>query len=393
MAGRRIGARAMLERLVGFDTVSAKSNLALVAFAAEYLESHGARVKLVHDEARTKANLFATLGPANSAGGVALSGHTDVVPVAGQDWSTDPFALAERDARLYGRGAADMKGFIACALALAPDFASRPLRTPVHYALTYDEEVGCLGVRRMLGEIGRALPRPRLVLVGEPTGMRVVGAHKGIRVLTTTVTGREGHSSRPAAGVNAIAFAAEIVGFLGRLADALAAEAAPDDPFDPPGTTLNVGTIQGGTAVNIVARRCDIHWEFRPVPGADADGIVRRLAEFVATDILPRMRAVDPAASVVTRLEVASPPLARVADSPAERLACRLAGVTESHTASFMCEAGLYTEAGMPAVVCGPGHIAQAHKPDEYVEIAQIERCSAFLARLGDWAETAETAG
>ncbi len=386
MAGRRIGARDMLERLVGFDTTSAKSNLALVEFVADYLERHGATVRLVHDEARTKANLFATLGPADAAGGVALSGHTDVVPVAGQDWSTDPFALAERDGRLYGRGAADMKGFIACALAAAPDYAAAPLATPIHYALSYDEEVGCLGVRRMLAEIGTALPRPRLVVVGEPTGMKVVGAHKGIRVLTTTVTGREGHSSRPAAGVNAIAYAAEIVGFLGRLADELAREAAPDDPFDPPGTTLNVGTIRGGTAVNIVARRCDVHWEFRPVPGGDPDAVVARLEAFVAAEILPRMRAVDPAASVATTLEVASPPLASMSDSPAERLACRLAGANESHTASFMCEAGLYHEAGMPAVVCGPGHIAQAHKPDEFVDLAQLDQCAAFLARLGSWA-------
>ncbi len=386
MAGTRIGARDMLARLVGFDTTSAKSNLALVEFVANYVEGHGARVRLLHDERRTKANLFATLGPVEAAGGVALSGHTDVVPVAGQDWSTDPFALVEREGCLYGRGAADMKGFIACALALAPGFAARRLKTPIHYALSYDEEVGCLGVRRMLAEIGHALPRPRLVVVGEPTGMQVVGAHKGIRVLTTTVTGREGHSSRPAAGVNAIAFAAEVVGFLGRLADALRTEAAPDDPFDPPGTTLNVGTIQGGTAVNIVARRCEVHWEFRPVPGADPDAIVARLEDFVATEILPRMRAVDPRASVVTRLDVASPPLARVAGSPAERLACRLAGANETHTASFMCEAGLYHEAGMPAVVCGPGHIAQAHKPDEYVALDQLDACTAFLTRLGDWA-------
>jgi acetylornithine deacetylase len=389
MAGRSLTPREMLQYLVGFDTTSAKSNLALVDFVADYLDGHGVAVRLIHDEARTKANLFATVGP-EAAGGVALSGHTDVVPVAGQSWTGDPFALDERGGLLYGRGAADMKGFIACALALVPEFLARRLVTPIHFALSYDEEVGCLGVRRMIPEIVANLPRPRLVIVGEPTGMRVVGAHKGIAVLTTIVTGKDGHSSRPREGVNAIAWAAEIVGFLSALADDLAAEAQPGDPFDPPGTTLNVGTIAGGTAVNIIARECRIHWEFRPVPGADPAAIQARLDDFVASEVLPRMRRTDPAANVTTRLDVASPPLAGDPASPAVRLARRLTGANETGTAAFMCEAGLYHAAGMPAVVCGPGSIAQAHQPDEFLAIDQLDACAEFLRRLAAWAASGE---
>jgi acetylornithine deacetylase len=375
-------ARAMLERLVGFDTVSAKSNLALIEFCADRLDRLGAATRLIHDDTGRKANLFATIGPERE-GGVALSGHTDVVPVAGQRWTSDPFALTERDGRLFGRGATDMKGFIACALALAPEWAAARPETPIHFALTYDEEVGCLGVRKLIPELAASLPKPRLVVVGEPTGMRAVGAHKGIAVLTTTVTGKDGHSSRPRAGVNAISHAAEIVRFLGRLSDELSRETGSGEAFDPPGTTLNVGTISGGTAVNMIARECAIHWEFRPVPGIDPETVIRRLEEFVAAEVLPRMRAVDPAAAVATKLDVSSPPLARDPASPALRLACELTGDNHDGTAAFVCEAGLFHQAGIPSVVCGPGHIAQAHQPDEYVALAQLDACTDFLRRLG----------
>ena len=376
--------RELLARLVGFDTVSSKSNLQLIEFVANRLDALGVAVRLIHDDARSKANLFATIGP-DREGGVALSGHTDVVPVVGQRWSSDPFTLTERDGRLHGRGATDMKGFIACALALAPAFKAARLTVPIHFALSYDEEVGCIGVRRLIPELAASLPKPRMVIVGEPTGMRAVGAHKGINVLTTTVTGKDGHSSRPRAGVNAIAFASEIVRFLDRLSDELS-RAGSGGAFDPPGTTLNIGTISGGTAVNMIARECRIHWEFRPVPGIDPQTVIGRLDDFVAREILPRMRAVDPAASVVTALDVSSPPLAPADHSPAVELACELTGDNHPGTASFVCEAGLYKLAGVPAVVCGPGHIAQAHQPDEYVEIAQLEACTAFLTRLTAWA-------
>jgi acetylornithine deacetylase len=339
---------------------------------------------VLHNEQRTKANLFATIGPERE-GGVALSGHTDVVPVTGQRWASDPFALTEHDGKLVGRGTTDMKGFIACALAAAEKFKVAKLAVPIHFALSYDEEVGCIGVRRLIPELAVSLPKPRMVIVGEPTGMRAVGAHKGINVLTTTVCGKGGHSSRPRTGVNAIAFASEIVRFLDGLSDELSRRME-GEAFDPPGTTLNIGTIAGGTAVNMIAAECAIHWEFRPVPWVDPQTVIGRLEEFVANDILPRMRAVDMAASVTTRLDVTSPPLAPEPNSPAVELACELTGDNHPHTASFVCEAGLYKQAGVAAVVCGPGHIAQAHQPDEFVEIAQLDACAAFLDRLTAWA-------
>jgi acetylornithine deacetylase len=376
--------RTLLERLVGFDTVSSKSNLALIEFVADRLDGLGVPVKLVHDDARTKANLFATIGP-DREGGVALSGHTDVVPVAGQKWSSDPFTLTERDGRLVGRGATDMKGFVACALAAAPGFKAAALKVPIHFALSYDEEVGCLGVRKLIPELAASLPKPRMTIVGEPTGMKAVGAHKGINVLTTTVTGTDGHSSRPRAGVNAIAAAAEIVRFLDRLADELTREGG-GAAFDPPGTTLNIGTISGGAAVNMIARECSVHWEFRPVPETDPRRVIARLEQFVEGELLPRLRAVDPRATVATHLDVASPALKSDPHSPAVQLACALNGDNAPGAVSFMCEAGLYHQAGVSAVVCGPGSIAQAHQPDEFVEIAQLEACRTFLERLTAWA-------
>ena len=374
-----------LARLVGFDTTSANSNLALIAAVADYLDGFGVRARLVHNDERDKANLYATIGPADR-GGIVLSGHSDVVPVAGQPWRTDPFGLHEADGKLYGRGAADMKGFIACVLAAAPALKERKLSIPVHIALSYDEEVGCIGVRRMLDMIRAELPLPAAVIVGEPTGMRVVNAHKGISVQTTTVTGRDGHSSAPERGVSAIGYAAEIIRFLAGLARELAAKGGADPRFEPPGTTINVGTIWGGAAVNIIARECAFRWEFRSIPDADPAAVLARLDAFVAAEILPRMRAVHPEASVVTETRAGSPALAAVPDSSAEALARRLTGANRSHAVAFVCEAGLFAQAGIPAVVCGPGEISEAHQPNEYVARDQLAACDAFLARLAAYA-------
>lgn len=370
-----------IARLIAFDTTSVRSNRPLIVEVAEFLEKCGARVRVIADDSGAKANLFATLGP-DAPGGIALSGHTDVVPVAGQDWRSDPFAAIQDGGRLYGRGACDMKGFIGAALSLAPEFAGREMNTPLHLALSYDEEVGCVGVRSMIDAIDTELPRPALVIVGEPTEMRVVNAHKGISQQTTVVTGRDAHSSRPGLGANAIAYAAEIVAFLGRMADELGAPEKCDFRFDPPGTTFNVGAIEGGTAVNIIARECRFRWEFRPVPGIDPESVLRRVDAFVAAEILPRMRRTAPDASVVTTCEVTAPPLDAANDSPAVTLAFQMTGENSATTASFVCEAGLFAGAGIPAVVCGPGSVAQAHQPDEFVEIAQIETCLAFLRRV-----------
>ncbi len=381
MTGVSMNATDWLARLVGFDTTSVNSNLPLIEDVAGHLDDLGASVRLIRDDDGAKANLFATIGP-ERAGGIVLSGHSDVVPVSGQPWDSDPFVMSERDGCFYGRGTTDMKGFIACALALAPEMASRAIETPIHMALSYDEEVGCLGVRSMIEAIGRELPRPRLAIVGEPTEMRVANAHKGISQQTTVVTGRDGHSSRPGSGVNAVAYGAEIIGFLDRLAAEYGQRANDTSRFDPPGTTFNVGVITGGTAVNIIARECAFRWEFRPTPDVDPDEILARLDDFVEAEILPRMRAVDPAAGVSTTTEIAAPTLVAAAGSPAEELALGLTGDNAPVAMSYVCEAGLFSGAGIPAVVCGPGSIAEAHQPNEFVALDQLEACTAFLERL-----------
>jgi acetylornithine deacetylase len=343
--------------------------------------------ELTFDDGRKKANLFATIGP-EGRGGIALSGHTDVVPVDGQDWSTDPFAIAEKDGRLYGRGTSDMKSFLAVALALVPDFVERKLKTPIHLALSYDEEVGCLGVTRLIERLPEGAARPRLVVVGEPTEMRVVTAHKGCYLYRTTVTGLEAHSSAPQRGVSAIMAAGRLIGFIGELAEARRVAGA-DPRFDPPHTTFNVGVIEGGTAFNIIARQCRFLWEFRAVPDEDAAAIEAGIDRFVSSELLPGMRRVHPAASVVTERVVAMPAFAPERDSPAEALARRLTGANETSTVAFGTEAGHFQTAGIPTVVCGPGSIDQAHQPDEFISLDQVAAGERFLRRLADWCEDA----
>jgi acetylornithine deacetylase len=375
----------MIRRLVGFDTVSAKSNLELIHFARHYLSGFGIDSRLTFDEGRNKANLLAAIGP-NVPGGIVLSGHTDVVPVAGQPWETDPFSVVERDGRLYGRGTSDMKSFLAIALALVPEFLAARLRVPIYLALSYDEEVGCLGVGGLLADMAAELPRPAAAIIGEPTSMKLINRHKGFYGFVTTVTGRDGHSSGTHRGVNAIAFAAEIVGFLSRLGADLARQGPFDDGFDPPYTTSNVGSIGGGTAINIIARQCTVEWEFRPIPGFDVPSIRTRLDDFVAADLLPRMRAVAPEADVVTTLHSGSPPLVPEADSAAEALVRLLTGANTAGAVSFGTEASLFQDSGIPAVICGPGSIDQAHQPNEFIALDQIEACIDFLRKLKDWA-------
>ncbi len=371
----------MITRLVAFDTISAKSNLALIEDVAGFLRGHGATVHVLANDDGTKANLFATVGPA-SAGGVCLSGHTDVVPVAGQPWDSDPFQVVRHDDRLYGRGTADMKGFIGTALALVPEMARRPLSRPIHFALSYDEEIGCLGAPHMIAEFDRALPRPGLVIVGEPTEMKVVNANKGIVVLTTKVTGLEAHSSRTASGVNAIFNAARLLAHLEDMARAFATTR--NDAFEPPYTTVSVGTIEGGTATNIIARDCMFQWEFRPLPGVDVAAVVADFDRFARDIVLPPMQDVHPDAAIETHVRVVVPPLAPEPDSAAETLARALTGANRTHTASFAAEAGQFQAAGIPTVICGPGAIAQAHQPNEYIALDQIAACETFLHRLLD---------
>jgi acetylornithine deacetylase len=379
-------ARAILARLVAFDTVSDKTNLPLLAFVREHLASHGIASRLLPSEDATKANLFATIGPAD-VGGIGLSGHTDVVPVAGQAWDSDPFRLTEKDERLYGRGTCDMKGYLACVLAAVPEFKKRKLREPIHILFSYDEEVGCTGVRPMLAELGRSLPLPRIVIVGEPTSMSVVDTHKGPVRWQVEVTGRAAHSAMAPLGVNAITYAGRLLGELERVEEDL--KIAPrDERFTPPYTTLQVTRIEGGTASNIVPSACSFGWEIRALPGLDTVAIEERLRAFAAERCLPEMRGVAPGGGIVIRRTNEVAAFAAGPGSDAVALARTLTRRTGLSAVSFATEAGLFQVAGAPAVICGPGDIAQAHTANEWLATDQLNACVDFMARLADWAET-----
>jgi len=384
MKGPSYSAAELLARLVRFDTTSHKSNLPLVRFVEDYLAQHGIASQLVPSADGAKASLYATIGPA-AVPGVALSGHTDVVPVEGQSWTSDPFELAERDGCLYGRGTADMKGFLACVLAAVPDLLRRQLAIPVHIAFSYDEEIGCLGVRPLIAELGRRFVHPRLVIVGEPTSMSVVDSHKGPVRWRIDIRGRAAHSSMAPLGVNAIAVAGRIIAELARIEEEL--KAAPrDDRFDPPYATLQVTRIAGGTATNIVPVSCHLDFDVRALPGVDIQAIDRRLRAFAGV-CTADMRRVASEAGIDIAITNEVPPFAAGAGSEAVALALRLAGQNETHAVSYATEAGLFQAAGSPSVVIGPGDIAQAHSADEWIAKDQLDKCMGFLARLGDWAE------
>jgi acetylornithine deacetylase len=307
-----------------------------------------------------------------------------VVPVDGQNWETDPFTLKEADGRYFGRGTSDMKAFSAVILALLPEFTKRPLHTPVHIALSYDEEVGCLGVRPMIAEIVKSVPRPRLAIIGEPTDMKVVNAHKGIRSFRTTVTGREAHSSQTDKGVNAVMIAAELIMHIGTLAEEMRQRGDETGRFDPPYTTVQSSTIQGGTALNILAHHCMFQWEFRYLPGTSSHDVLEKFTTHARDIVLPRMRKIAPETDIVTTPRAHVPPLLAREGCPAEALAKQLTGRNHADAVAYGSEAGLLQEAGIPSVVCGPGNILQAHKPNEFIEISQVLACETFMRRLID---------
>jgi len=371
----------LLRRLIAFPTVSRDSNLELIAFAREHLAAAGAVTRLTFDDGRRKANLFATLGPAGD-GGVALSGHTDVVPVDGQNWSGDPFVLAERNGRLYGRGSSDMKGFIAVALAFAPMFAQRGLRQPLHFALSYDEEVGCLGVGRLLDDLAVAGIRPDACIVGEPTLMRPVIAHKGKVSYRCTVRGLSCHSAYAPQGVNAVEAAAEAIAFLKGMARRHRDAGPYDRGFDIAHTTVHTGVIRGGTALNIVPNECVFDFEFRNLPGDDPAALLAELRQHLASAIEPEMHAIDAACGFSIEPLSAMPALDNGSEAAVVGLAQELSGNHDFGKVSFGTEAAHFQRHGIPAVVCGPGSIAQAHKADEYVETDQVLKCEAFMQRL-----------
>lgn len=375
----------LLRQLVAFDTTSHKSNRELISFVEAYLAGHGIASQLVPTEDGLKASLFATIGP-EDVPGIGLSGHTDVVPSDPAVWTSDPFTLREENGRLYGRGTADMKGYLACVLAMVPEFKRRTLKVPVHIVFSYDEETGCTGVRPMIAELGDRLAKPRAVIVGEPTSMAVVDAHKGPVRWHVEITGRAAHSSMAHLGVNAISVAARLIGELGAI-EAELSRLPPDPRFTPPYPTLQVTEIEGGIAANIVPAIVNFGFEVRSMPGLDVDAIEKRLAAFAENECLPDMRRLAPEADIVIRQGNRVPPFGADKTSEVVSLALKLAGQNETGAVSYATEAGLFQGAGVPAVVCGPGDIAQAHTADEWIAITEIERCVAFLGRLADWAE------
>ena len=369
----------IVKDLIAFDTTSRDSNLGLIDYAQGLLERSGARCRRSHDASGKKANLFATLGP-DSDGGFVLSGHTDVVPVDGQDWSSDPFRPEVRDGKLYGRGACDMKGFVGVALSLVPEIAKARLKRPIHFALSYDEEVGCVGVTGLLEDLKQHNLKPALAIIGEPTLMKIVGAHKGGAKLVTRCCGREHHSSGPEKGANAVMMAGEFVTLLDSVWDELRADQ--DPRFDPPHSTVQATVIHGGTAVNILAREAEVTWEYRCLPDRDPQAIIDRVKARAAAEILPKYRRRAMEAAFDTVLHAHYPGLIMDEESPAIALARELTGANKIEAVAYGTEAGHFQNYGIPAVICGPGSIDQAHRPDEYCALSELEACEAFLRKV-----------
>lgn len=373
---------SLLERLVAFDTTSRNSNLELVEFARAHLEALGASCMVAPSPDGRKANLLATFGPPEHPG-VLLSGHTDVVPVDGQDWHTDPFMLTQVEDRFHGRGTCDMKGFIAAVLAASPAFARAQLTAPIHIALTYDEEVGCLGVPVLIEAMRQMPALPALAIVGEPTSMQVAIGHKGARAFSAMFRGREAHSSLAPLSVNAVEYAAELVHRLTALGRRFAAEGPFDHDYDVAYTTVHTGVIRGGTQVNIVPSRCDVQFEYRPLPAGDEETPEQLVRNWIERDIAPAMRSVDDGCGVELERRYAYPGLATSRDAEVTRIARELSGSGEPVKIAFGTEAGCYhADLGIASVVCGPGSIRQAHQRDEYVGAAQLALCDRFMRRL-----------
>jgi len=371
----------MTARLVAFDTVSSRSNLPLIEFVADYLAGHGIESLRLPNQDGDKAALFATIGP-KDRGGVCLSGHVDVVPVEGQAWTSPPFAARLDDGRLYGRGTCDMKGFVATALAMVPEFIKADLKTPIHLCFSYDEEVTCFGSLDAIRRFGTDLPRPAACIVGEPTLMQVVDAQKSLATYVTAIVGRPAHSSMPALGANALHAAARIITELDIIADELRERGDPSGRFDPGYSTVQCGVINAGEAVNIVPAHARFSWECRGVPSLPVEEVPDRIRRFGAEVIEPRLRRTAADARVTTELEVTVPGLAPDPGSYAEVLALRLANQNRTHAVSYGTEAGHFQLGGVPTVICGPGSIEQGHRADEWIAVSELEACAAFLRRL-----------
>jgi acetylornithine deacetylase len=375
----------LIQRLVGFDTTSRDSNLGLIEWVRDWLKGQGVASRLTYDPGGTKANLFATIEKGTRPG-IVLSGHTDVVPVDGQPWDTDPFKATIRDDRIYGRGSADMKSYIAAALAMTPRFLAADLKCPVHFALSYDEEVGCMGVRGLIEDLAQAGIKPAGCIIGEPTSMQPVVAHKGKRAYKCCFRGREAHSALTPQGVNAIEYAAKLVVYIRHMAERMRDCETRDNGFDVPFTTLQTGVIKGGTAANIVPRDCEVHFEFRYLPGVDPEALESEIKSYAERVLLPEMRAVDPATFIAfeTKAEIPGldPSVERAEQDRVTSLAQALARDQSVSKVAYATEAGLFQRAGIPSIICGPGSIGEAHKPNEFITLEQVALCESFMERL-----------
>jgi acetylornithine deacetylase len=383
IAATRMSTTELLARLVSFDTTSRNSNLPLIAFIRDYLDGFGVPYRVSTDASGQKANLHAIIGP-QEAGGLAFSGHVDTVPVDGQAWTADPFALRRQDGKLFARGSCDMKGFVAACLAAVPDFQACALVRPLHLFISYDEEVGCGGAKRLIQDLAASGLRPDLCLVGEPSGMKPILAHKGKLNVDVTVRGLPGHSSDPSRGVNAVQAGGEAIAWVAREARRLATEGPFEDGFDPPHTTIHVGTVTGGTILNIIPEHAAFTMEWRPIPGDSPYRHLERMKAQIAETIEPAMKAVHPACGFTYTIALEMPGMALPADHALATVVKQVAGSNSAGKVAYGTEGGFFENAGIPTIICGPGHIAQAHQPDEWIAESELAACDNFVRRLAD---------
>ncbi len=379
----RMTTTELLQRLVSFDTTSRNSNLELIGFIRAYLDGFGVNYRVSTDAAGEKANLHAIIGPWRS-GGIALSGHVDTVPVDGQAWTGDPFALRRRDGRLFARGSCDMKGFVAACLSAVPALLSRDLVRPLHLFISYDEEVDCSGARRLIDDLAESGLRPDLCVVGEPSGMKPILAHKGKLDLKVRVRGLPGHSSEPSKGVNAVQAAGEAIAWVAREARRLSTEGPFEDGFTPAHTTIHVGTVEGGSILNIIPEHAAFTMEWRFIPSDPPRRHVERMQAWIAETIEPAMKAVHPACGFTYDIALEMPGMALPADHALATMIMRMTGSNSAGKVSYGTEGGFFEAAGIPTIICGPGDIAQAHQPDEWIAESQLEACDRFIRRLAD---------
>ncbi len=372
----------ILEQLVGFESISGKPTHGIVGYINNYLKDLGVSAELSYDDNGERANVFATIGP-QIDGGVVLNGHTDVVPVQGQHWSTDPFTLTRTDNKLFGRGAVDMKGFLACVLASVPTWQALTLKKPIHIAFSYDEEIGGYGMPVLLNSMAHLPFQPEIVIVGEPTDMRLITGHKGGYEMRTEITGHAVHSCNPLKGVNAITAATAVIGKIEAIARRMAENPTPGSAFDPPYCSFNVGTIEGGTARNATAGWCNFNWEFRPMPGQNGDEIIAEIEQYTKTELLPAMQAISADAAINIITEAPVPALDDSNATEAAEFVSRITGLNSRDVVSFGTDGGYFSDSGFSTVVFGPGSISRAHQPDEYIEIEELEQGLEFLAKVG----------